>query len=126
MAQAKKTKNDKVTAFSKMKKWFYQWYEDRVEIGKISTKNFVVVSLSLIVIIATAFSAVYSGFMARQSYNELSSLQHQQDLLQQRWGQLLLEQSALSSHSRLEEIATQELLMRPPLPEEIVMVEAED
>ncbi len=38
------------------------------------------------------------------------------------WGQLLLEQSALTQPSRLEQAAIKDLEMRAPTPEELVIV----
>ncbi|MDT8896356.1 cell division protein FtsL [Halomonas sp. I1] len=63
--------------------------------------------VSALVVIATSHEI-------RERYASLQRLESEQQQLQTEWGQLLLEESAWSSPSRIERLASQRLEMRMP------------
>ncbi len=75
-----------------------------------------------VLVIFSALTVVFSAYKHRQFFNEYQQLADQRDELQVQWGQLLLEQSALAAHSRIEKVVTQRLGMFVPEPSEIVVV----
>lgn len=79
----------------------------------------------LVLFIAVLLSAVavaYSAHWNRQLLNTLYSELSVRDKAQAEWGRLLLEQSTWTAHSRIEALASDQLKMRIPDPEEIKMV----
>lgn len=83
----------------------------------------VVVTLGLAaLLIGSAIGVAVSAHQNRELYNTLSELQVQRDAYQRQWSQLLLEQSALSAHGRIEQKAVEELSMIVPGQEHIVLV----
>lgn len=78
-------------------------------------------SISLAVLItATALVTIYMKHWNVQLVASFDVLRQQHDNLQEQWGQLLLEKGALTSHSRIERIARQDLDM--VFPEKRVLV----
>lgn len=85
----------------------------------------IVISLALaLVLIASSIGVVFSAHKNRQLFNTLSELHAERDRYQREWSQLLLEQSALSAHGRIERRAAQSLAMSVPGRESIVLVPA--
>lgn len=83
----------------------------------------VVVTLGLAaLLIGSAIGVAVSAHQNRELYNTLAELQAQRDAYQRQWSQLLLEQSALSAHGRIEHKAVEELDMVVPGQEHIVLV----
>ena len=86
----------------------------------------VVISLALVaVLVISSVGVVVSGQQNRELFNTLSQLHAERDGYQREWSQLLLEQSALSAHSRIERRASEQLGMVVPGRESIVLVPAE-
>lgn len=73
-----------------------------------------------ILLFLTTLAIVYFKHNNRQLLIELHTMQTQRDALNSEWSQLLLEESTLVTHSRVERIATQELHMHVPKDSEIV------
>ena len=73
-------------------------------------------------VVLSALAVVNVSHQCRQLYSELAVLQREQNSLQVAWGQYLLEQSSLSSLSRIETKAIAELEMRVPDISEVIMV----
>ncbi|MEH6626952.1 MAG: cell division protein FtsL [Motiliproteus sp.] len=73
-------------------------------------------------IVLSALSVIYSAYLYRQLFNQQQQMLEVRDQLQVEWGQLLLEQSAMAAHSRIEKIVTKKLDMYVPAPDEIVVV----
>ncbi|MDC0664086.1 cell division protein FtsL [Marinobacter sp. SS21] len=85
----------------------------------------VLISLGLVlVLITSAIGVVVSAHTNRGLFNELSELQERRDAYQREWSQLLLEQSALSAHGRIEYQASEKLGMVVPGKQDIVLVPA--
>ena len=78
--------------------------------------------LLLLSLVISAQFVVYSSFDARGHINHLHQLERDRNDMQVEWGQLLLEQSAWASHSRVESMVTQQLSMSVPLAQEIILV----
>ncbi|MGM0570334.1 cell division protein FtsL [Marinobacter sp.] len=83
----------------------------------------VVVTLGLaVLLIGSAIGVAVSAHQNRELYNTLSDLQVDRDAYHRQWSQLLLEQSALSAHGRIERKAVDEFEMVVPGREHIVLV----
>ncbi|OMH36579.1 cell division protein FtsL [Motiliproteus sp. MSK22-1] len=80
------------------------------------------VGILTVFVVVTALAVIYSAFLYRQLFNEQQQLTQLRDGLQVEWGQLLLEQSSLAAHSRIETVVTKKLEMYVPEPNEIVVV----
>ena len=78
--------------------------------------------LLLLLLVVSAQLVIYSSFEARGHINYLHQLESGRNLMQVEWGQLLLEQSAWASHSRVESLVTEQLNMGVPLAKNIVLV----
>lgn len=83
----------------------------------------VLVSLALVtLLVASSIGVVVSAHENRGLFNTLSHLQAERDRYQSEWSQLLLEQSALSAHGRVENLAAQRFGMVVPGRQDIVLV----
>lgn len=69
--------------------------------------------------LASAAGAIYAKHRARELFVQLEKLNQKRDNLEIEWGQLQLEQSAWSTHSFVENVATTRLKMAAPPPKEI-------
>ena len=81
-------------------------------------------ALLLVLFIAVTVSALavaYVSFENRQLFMELQRLEVEQQQLQTRLGQLLLEESAWSSPAIIEQLARREMGMSVPAPADIVV-----
>tara|TARA_R110001592_G_scaffold363352_2_gene684898 strand:+ start:169194 stop:169433 length:240 start_codon:yes stop_codon:yes gene_type:complete len=75
-----------------------------------------------VAVICSALSVIYVSHLCRQLYSDLSKLEQESNTLQVEWGRYLLEQSSWASLSRIEQLAKDQLEMRVPGPEEIVVI----
>ncbi|MBW4935626.1 cell division protein FtsL [Marinobacter sp. F4206] len=83
----------------------------------------VLISLALVtLLVASSIGVVVSAHENRELFNTLSHLQGERDRYQQEWSQLLLEQSALSAHGRVENLAAERFGMVVPGRQDIVLV----
>ncbi|KPQ27457.1 MAG: cell division protein FtsL [Marinobacter excellens HL-55] len=83
----------------------------------------VLITLGLVaVLMLSAIGVVVSAHENRELFNTLSGLQQARDGYQREWSQLLLEQSALSAHGRVEHLAAERFNMVVPGREDIVLV----
>jgi len=78
--------------------------------------------LLLLLLVISAQFVIYSSFEARGHINHLHQLERERNDMQVEWGQLLLEQSAWASHSRVESMVTEQLDMGVPPAQEIILV----
>jgi|TARA_B110000503_G_scaffold42875_2_gene70195 cell division protein FtsL len=76
----------------------------------------------LVLLVMTAQFVVYSSFQARGHINHLHQLETDRNDMQVEWGQLLLEQSAWASHSRVESMVVDQLSMSVPSAQQIILV----
>ncbi|RDE22785.1 cell division protein FtsL [Motiliproteus coralliicola] len=87
----------------------------------VSARSVLLVMLAASVVVSS-LAVIYSAFLYRQAFNQQQQLFQQRNELEVEWGQLLLEQSALAAHGRVERAVTKQLGMYVPSPEEIVVV----
>lgn len=73
-------------------------------------------------VVATALGVVYSKHRSRELFVELQALTAQRDELNVEWGKLMLEQSTWATPPRVEQVAREQLDMRVPSSDEIVIV----
>jgi len=71
---------------------------------------------------SSAFGVIYSKHQSRKLFVEAQQLKKQIDALNIEWGRLQLEQSAWSSHGRIERLARKKLNMTIPLANEIIYI----
>ncbi len=81
-----------------------------------------VIAVLLLAVMGTALGVIYSKHQARKLFVELQSLHKHIDELNIEWGRLQLEQSAWSSHGRIEKVARKKLKMRLPGPDEVLYI----
>ncbi len=72
----------------------------------------------------SALAVVHIKHQSRKAFIELQQLEQQRDRMDEEWSQLLLEEGAWSSFSRVEQLARERLQMRLPRADEVVMIEA--
>jgi cell division protein FtsL len=84
--------------------------------------NWLVMLLAIIALIS-AISVVYVKDLSRRLFIEYQTLQDNQSQLNVDWSKFLLEQSAWSTHVRVQTIAEQRLNMEVPTAVHIVMVQ---
>ena len=88
----------------------------------LSFKGLLVTSMLLLLILLSAIGVVYSSHLSRQLFTEQAVLQDKNDQMQLEWAQLLLEQSAWSTPSRIENIANDKLKMNIPKTKDIQLI----
>lgn len=74
-------------------------------------------------VFASCLGVVWSKHQARSLFVELQSLENTRDQLNIEWGQLKLEQSAWSTHGRVEQMARSDLKMVIPRPTDVRLVQ---
>jgi cell division protein FtsL len=70
-------------------------------------------------VLCSALGVVYAKYASRKLFVELESLRGYVLDEEVEWGRLLLEQSTLAAHARVERIARDDLSLRQPRPEEV-------
>lgn len=73
----------------------------------------------LILVIACALGVVTSQHKARNLYVELQKEKDRTQKMDVEWGQLQLEQSTLATPARVEKLASRQLKMKIPQPDQI-------
>ncbi|MEI6413458.1 MAG: cell division protein FtsL [Pseudomonadota bacterium] len=68
-------------------------------------------ALLFIAVTISAIAVVYTKFLTRKNFVELQGLLGERDQIDDQWGRLRLEQSALATHARIEETARARLEM---------------
>lgn len=82
----------------------------------------VAVGLLVAALLVAAIAVIENRHQSRKLFAELQQLQKQRDELDIEWGRLRLEQSAHATYGLIETTARQQLHMRVPQPDEIVIV----
>lgn len=75
-----------------------------------------------VMLLASAIAVVWSRHETRSLFIEMQALSAERDALDIEWGQLKLEQSAWSTHGRVEQTARVNLKMVIPRPDEVRIV----
>lgn len=78
--------------------------------------------LLFIGVLVSSVAVSYSAHWNRQLLNTLYGELNERDKAQAEWGRLILEQSTWTAHSRIENLASEQLHMRIPAADEIRMV----
>ncbi|MEX0951351.1 MAG: cell division protein FtsL [Gammaproteobacteria bacterium] len=78
--------------------------------------------LLLIAVSVSAIAVVVARHDARHTFIEIQTLEQTRDQLNEEWGRLQLEQSTWAMASRVEGVVRNELEMRTPTPEQLVLV----
>lgn len=73
-------------------------------------------------VLASAFSVVYSRHLARKQFVAWQALLAERDALDIEWGQLRLEESAWATQGRVEQLAHDRLRMAVPAREAVMVV----
>jgi cell division protein FtsL len=85
--------------------------------------RWILIALAWVVLFGSALGAIWSKHQARSLFVELQRLEMERDRLDIEWGQLKLEQSAWSTHGRVEQVARANLKMVIPQPQEVRLVQ---
>jgi cell division protein FtsL len=83
---------------------------------------FVMSTLLLVTVLASAIGLVYSKHESRKLFVELEQANAHIVSLNNEWGRLQLEQSAWADHGRIERIARTRLNMKIPDANEVVFI----
>lgn len=78
--------------------------------------------LLFIGVLVSSVAVSYSAHWNRQLLNSLYGELSERDKAQAEWGRLILEQSTWTAHSRIENLASEQLKMRIPAADEVRMV----
>jgi cell division protein FtsL len=88
----------------------------------VLSKNIMLLVLLLSFAFVSALGLIYTKSLYRYYFIELQKLETIRDNLHTEWTQLLLEESTWASHTRIAHIATTELNMKDPDPDEIQII----
>lgn len=83
----------------------------------------ILVCVLAIVCLATAIALVYTKHESRKLFVELEELTSERDELNIEWGQLQIEQSTWATHGRIEQVASDELALVRPEPDDVYVIE---
>nr|WP_301289170.1 cell division protein FtsL [Natronocella acetinitrilica] len=73
-------------------------------------------------VVGSSIAVVYAKHEGRRLFAELEDLHRERDQLNAEWGMLQLEQGAWATHGRVERIGREELDMKLPGRDEIVII----
>lgn len=73
-------------------------------------------------VLISALLVVYARHQSRVVFVQIQTLENERDALNEEWSRLQLEQSTQAMASRIEGLAREQLDMRSPKPEQLVLV----
>ena len=76
-----------------------------------------------VVCVLSALALVYTKHESRTLFIDLQDLSHERDELNIEYGQLQIEQSTWATHSRIEQVASDDLALIRPDSEDIYVIE---
>lgn len=76
-----------------------------------------------VVCLVSALALVYTKHESRKLFVELEELTRERDQLNIEWGQLQIEQSTFATHGRIEQVASDELALVKPAPDDVFVIE---
>jgi len=88
-----------------------------------SRQPLLLVAVFAIVCVVSALALVKTKHESRKLFVELESLTGERDRLNIEWGQLQIEQSTWATHARIEQVATEDLSLVRPEPDDIYVIE---
>ncbi|XAW89939.1 cell division protein FtsL [Vibrio sp. CDRSL-10 TSBA] len=77
----------------------------------------------LVLIFASAMGVVFTTHHTRQAITEKDQVLEERDHLDNEWRNLILEETALAEHSRVQEVAQNDLKMKRPDADKEVVIE---
>ena len=80
--------------------------------------------LLVLVVIGSAISVVYAKYSSRQLFVNLQSQDRERDRIDMDWGKLQLEYGTWGAPRRVETMAHDDLKMRLPRAEEVIVIKA--
>jgi len=87
------------------------------------TRGQVVTAVLLTIAVAgSGIGVVYTKYLSRKLFVELQGLRGERDVIDVEWNRLQLELGAWANHARIEQAAREQLGMRVPRADEIVVV----
>jgi len=78
--------------------------------------------LLVFAVLASAIGGIYAKHESRKLFTELQGLNAARDEMEVEWGQLQIEQSTWSTYARVEQLAREEMKMRPPTADEMMLL----
>jgi cell division protein FtsL len=87
-----------------------------------SMRELAVLLLLVFVVMASAIGGIYAKHEARKLFTELQRLNVERDRMEVEWGQLQIEQSTWSTYARVEQLAREDMKMRPPTAGEMMLL----
>ena len=88
-----------------------------------SRQPLLLVFVFALVCVLSALALIKTKHESRKLFVELERLTHERDELNIEWGQLQIEQSTWATHARIEQVATENLLLVRPESTEIYVIE---
>ena len=89
----------------------------------MNTRSLRRIALSLwLAVLLSALSVVHAKYEARKLFSGLQALHRERDALEIEWGRLTIEQGTWATHGRIEKLAAEELDLRIPATDEVVIV----
>ena len=88
-----------------------------------SRQPLLLIAVLAIVCVVSALALVKTKHESRKLFVELESLTGERDRLNIEWGQLQIEQSTWATHARIEQVATDDLSLVRPAPDDIYVIE---
>jgi cell division protein FtsL len=73
--------------------------------------------------LVSAIALVYTKHESRKLFVELEELTRERDELNIEWGQLQIEQSTWATHGRIEQVASEDLSLLRPEPDDVFVIE---
>ena len=92
------------------------------KVSSESMRQLAVLALLVLVVMASAIGSVYAKHEARKLFTELQRLNVERDRMEVEWGQLQIEQSTWSTYARVEQLARENMKMRPPTADEMMLL----
>jgi cell division protein FtsL len=77
-------------------------------------RNGLLVSLLVASVLGSALAGIWAKHQARRLFVDLETLVAERDQLEMDWGRLQIEQSTWANHSRVEQLAREQMSMRTP------------
>ena len=87
-----------------------------------SLRKLIVPVLLACAVMASAIGGIYAKHESRKLFTELQSLNSERDSMEVEWGQLQIEQSTWSTYARVEQLAREDMKMRPPTADEMMLL----
>jgi cell division protein FtsL len=88
-----------------------------------SRQPLLLVVVFALVCVLSAIALIKTKHESRKLFVELERLTDERDELNIEWGQLQIEQSTWATHARIEQVATEDLLLVRPESTEIFVIE---